>query len=341
MPFGGNDWHSLRQEETLEPEIPICDPHHHFWDFRSERIPYQRYLLHELAADINSGHNVTSTVFVEARSMYRAGGPEEMRPVGEVEFVQGLAAASASGLYGPGRAAASIVGHANLNLGDGVKPVLEALQAASPNRFRGIRHSVTWDPHPEVENTAAHRMPQQLGSDNFRAGARVLAGMGLSLEGWLYFPQMPELADFANAVPDLTIILNHIGGLLRVGPYANSDETLATWRNGIAACAAAPNIVIKLGGIGMPRTGFDWHERAVPAGSAELAEQMAPLMHYCIEQFGPDRCMFESNFPVDKVSYSYNVMYNAFKRLSAGYSPTERAAMFHDTAVRVYRVDES
>ena len=342
MPFGGNDWHALRQEETLEPEIPICDPHHHFWDFRAERIPYQRYLLHELADDINSGHNVTSTVFVEARSMYRSAGPEELRPVGEVEFVQGLAAASASGLYGPGRAAASIVGHANLNLGDGIRPVLEALQAASPNRFRGIRHSVTWDPHPEVENTAAHRTPQQMASDNFRAGARVLASMGLSLEGWMYFPQLPELAEFAKAVPDLTIILNHIGGLLRVGPYAgNDDEVMATWRNGIAAAASAPNVVIKLGGIGMPRTGFDWHLRDVPASSEELAHSMAPLMHYCIEQFGPDRCMFESNFPVDKVSYSYNVMYNAFKRLSAGYSSAERAAMFHDTAVRVYRVDES
>ena len=342
MPFGGNDWHALREEETLEPEIAICDPHHHFWDYRTERIPYQRYLLHELADDINSGHNVTSTVFVEARSMYRSSGPEEMRPVGEVEFVQGLAAASASGLYGPGRAAASIVGHANLNLGDGVKPVLEALQAASPNRFRGIRHSVTWDPHPEVENTAAHRMPQQMGSDDFRAGARVLAAMGLSLEGWMYFPQLPELAEFAKAVPDLTIVLNHIGGLLRVGPYAgNDDEVMGTWRRGIAAAAAAPNVVIKLGGIGMPRTGFDWHLREVPAGSEELARSMGPLMHYCIEQFGPERCMFESNFPVDKVSYSYNVMYNAFKRLSAGYSSAERAAMFHDTAVRVYRVDES
>ncbi len=341
MPFGGNDWHALRQEETLEPEIPICDPHHHFWDYRSERIPYQRYLLHELAEDINSGHNVTSTVFVEARSMYRATGPEEMQSVGEVEFVQGLAAASASGLYGPGRAAASIVGHANLNLGDGVKPVLEALQAASPNRFRGIRHSVTWDPHPEVENTAAHRMANQMSSANFRAGAQALAGMGLTLEGWMYFPQLPELAEFAKAVPDLTIILNHIGGLLRVGPYRNSEETLATWRKGIAAAAECPNVVVKLGGIGMPRTGFDWHERAIPVGSEELAADMAPLVHYCIEQFGPDRCMFESNFPVDKVSYSYNVMYNAFKRLSKGYSASERAAMFHDTAVRVYRVDES
>lgn len=272
--------------------------------------------------------------------MYRADGPEEMRPVGEVEFVQGLAAASASGLYGPCRAAAAIVGHANLNLGERVEPVLQALQAASPNRFRGIRHAVTWDPHPEIENTSAHRMEGQLATDNFRAGARVLAGMGLSFEAWMYFPQLPELADFARAVPDLTIILNHIGGLLRVGPYANrDDEVLTTWRDGIAAVAECPNINVKLGGIGMPRTGFDWHDRTTPAGSEELASDMAPLMNYCIEQFGPDRCMFESNFPVDKVSYSYNVMYNAFKRLSSGYSTEERAAMFHNTAVRVYRVE--
>ena len=339
MPFGSNDWLALTTEPTLEPEIPICDPHHHFWDMRTERIPYQRYLLHELADDVNSGHNVRSTVFVEARAMYRSSGPEEMRPVGEVEFVQGLAAASESDLYGPTRAAASIVGHANLLLGDAVEPVLEALQAASPNRFRGIRHSVTWDPHPEINITAAHRMQGQLANDDFRAGARVLARMGMSLEAWLYFPQLHELADFARAVPDLTIILNHIGGLLRVGPYVNDDETPEAWRAGIAVVAECPNVNVKLGGIGMPQTGFDWHERETPIGSEELAESMAPYMNYCIERFGPERSMFESNFPVDKVSYSYNVMYNAFKRLSKGYSDSERAAMFHDTAVRVYRVE--
>ena len=340
MPYGGNDWLALTQEPTLEPDLPICDPHHHFWDFRLARIPYQRYLLHELAAEMNSGHNVRSTVFVEARAMYRAAGPEEMRPVGEVEFVQGLAAASASGLYGPGRAAASIVGHANLLLGDRVAPVLEALKAASPNRFRGIRHSVTWDPHPEIENTAAHRMQGQMANPQFRAGAKVLARMGLSLEGWMYFPQLPELADFAKAVPDLPIILNHIGGLLRTGPYANKDtEVMATWRAGIAAVAKCPNVTIKLGGMGMPRTGFDWHTRETPIGSEELAAAMSPCLTYCIEQFGPNRCMLESNFPVDKVSFSYHIMWNAFKRLTKGYSASERAAMFHDTATRVYRVE--
>jgi len=342
MPYGGNDWLALTQEPILEPELPVCDAHHHFWDFNFKNIPYQRYLLHELAADINSGHNVRSTVFVETRAMYRADGPEEMRSVGEVEFVQGLAAASASGLYGPGRAAAAIVGYANLNLGTRVEPVVEALCAASPNRFRGIRHSVTWDPHPEITGPFGYGTQGQLASDAFRDGARVLARLGLSFEGWLYFPQLPELAAFAKAVPDLTIILEHMGGLIRVGPYANRDEEVfATWRRGIGSVAACPNVYVKLGGLGIPRTGFGWHARNTPVGSEELAAFMAPLMTYCIEQFGPGRCMFESNFPVDKVSYSYNVLYNAFKRLSKCYSSDERAAMFHDTAVSVYRIAES
>jgi predicted TIM-barrel fold metal-dependent hydrolase len=339
MPFGGNDWLALTQEPTLEPDLPICDPHHHFWDFRTERLPYQRYLLHELVADISSGHNVRSTVFIEARAMYRAAASEEMRPVGEVEFVQGLAAASASGLYGPARAAATIIGHANLNLGERVEPVLEALQAASPNRFHGIRHTVTWDPNPEVENTAAHKIPDQLKSSDFRAGARILARMGLSYDCWQYFHQLSDLADFARALPDLTIVCNHIGGVVRDGPYASrADEVMSVWRKNITTLAACPNVVIKLGGIGMPRTGFDWHLRKEPIGSEELAAAMAPLMGYVIDQFGPERCMFESNFPVDKVSYSYNVLYNAFKILSREYSRTERAAMFHDNAVRVYRI---
>jgi predicted TIM-barrel fold metal-dependent hydrolase len=194
MPYGDNNWLALTQEPTLEPELPICDPHHHFWDLRPERLSYQRYLLHELVADVHCGHNVRATVFIETRAMYRPDGPVELRPVGEVEFVQGLAAASASGLYGPCRAAAAIVGHANLHLGDRVTPVLEALRAASPNRFRGIRHTVTWDPHPEV---ARREQEGVLATTAFRAGAHVLARMGLSLDTGLCFPQLPELAAFA------------------------------------------------------------------------------------------------------------------------------------------------
>ena len=337
MPFGGNDWLALTPEETLEPDLPICDPHHHFWDFREIRIPYQRYLLHELSADVNSGHNITSTVFIETRSMYRAGGPEDLRSVGEVEFVQGLAAASASGMYGPCRAASAIVGNASLRLGEAVEPVLDALQAASANRFRGIRQSAAWDPHPDVEDRAEQGV---LANEKFRAGAKVLAAKGLSLENTCFFPQLSELAAFANAVPDLTIVLNHIGGLYRVGPYGNrDDEVIPQWREGIATVAQCPNIVLKLGGVGQPRYGFDWYSYERPIGSEELAGHLAPLFNYCIEQFGPDRCMFESNFPPDKVSYSYNVLFNAFKRMSQGYSASERASLFHDTAARVYRID--
>ena len=337
MPYGDNDWLALTVEDTLEPELPICDAHHHFWDFRMDRVPYHRYLLHELAADVNSGHNVRSTVFLEARAMYCPDGPEELRPVGEVEFVQGLAAASVSGLYGPTRAAAAIVGHANLNLGADVGRVLDALQAASPNRFRGIRHNTSWDPHPEVESRS---FDGQLADADFRAGARTLAERGLVYDSVVYFPQLSELADFARAVPDLAIVSNHIGGLMRIGPYANrDDEVLPAWRAGIAELAQCPNVVMKLGGVGQPRYGFDWHTKERPIGSEELAAALAPLLNYCIEQFGPERCLFESNFPPDKVSYSYHVMYNAFKRMTAGYTATERAAMFHDNAARIYRID--
>ena len=271
--------------------------------------------------------------------MYRADGPVELRPVGEVEFVQGLAAASASGLYGLCRAAAAIVGHADLKFGDRVEPVLDALQAASPNRFRGIRHIATWDADPRVESREREGV---LSTPQFRAGAKALARRGLSLDTIVCFPQLPELAEFARAVPGLTIILNHLGGLNRTGPFAGRDDAvMPEWRRGMAAMAECPNVYLKLGGMGMPRFGFDWHTRDKPIGSEELAASIAPLMSYCIERFGPDRCMFESNFPVDKVSFSHPVLFNAFKRFSGGYSPSERAALFHDTAARVYRIDEA
>jgi predicted TIM-barrel fold metal-dependent hydrolase len=338
MPYGGNDWHALTVEPALEPGIPICDPHHHFWDFRTGRIPYQRYLLHELAADVSQGHDIRSTVFIEARAMYRADGPVEMRPVGEVEFVQGLAAASASGLYGPCRAAAAIVGHVDLKLGDRVEPVLEALKAASPNRFRGIRHIVTWNADPRVESRETEGV---LSTQAFRTGAKVLERMGLSLDTICCFPQLPELVAFCRTVPKLTIIVNHLGGLNRTGPFAGKDdEVMPAWKSGIAALAKCPNVLMKLGGIGMPRFGFDWHLRDKPIGSEALAADMAPLLSYCIEQFGPSRCMFESNFPVDKVSFSHGIAFNAFKRFSKGHSASERAAMFHDTAIRAYRISQ-
>ena len=335
---GGNEWLAQTPEETLEPEIPICDPHHHFWVARPEPVHYQQYLLPELSSDVGSGHNVKSTVFIEVRCEYRTDGPDEMKPVGEVEYIQTIADAAAAGSQGPTKAAAAIIGQADLKLGDGVRPVLEAMQAASPNRFRGVRHSVGYDESPELAN---RDIRGALGTDGYRAGAKVLASMGFVLENSLYYHQLSELADFARAVPELPIVLNHIGGLVRVGPYANRDEeVMPEWRKGVEEVSKCPNIIMKLGGVGQLRYGYYWHDRETAIGSEELAQELGPLMEHCIQQFGPDRCMFESNFPVDKISYSYNVIYNAFKRLSKGYSPTERAAMFHDTAARVYNISD-
>ena len=334
--IGDAAWLRLTAESALEPALPICDAHHHIWAQRHEPPAYPRYLVPDFAADIrDSGHDIRSTVFIEVKAFYRADGPQEMRPVGEVAHVDEVANEAATGKHGATKIAAAIVGHADLKLGDAVAPVLDAMQAASP-RFRGIRHSAGWDASPELTQ---RDIPGVMATKQYRAGARVLAKMGLTLDNSLYHTQLDELAALARAVPELTIVLNHIGGLVRVGPYANLDnEVLAEWRRGVAAAAACPNVVLKLGGVGQKRFGFDWLTRAKPIGSEELAERLAPLMHYCIEKFGPSRCMFESNFPVDKPSYSYGVVWNAFKRLSKDYSPSERAALFHDTAARVYRI---
>ncbi|MBI2328508.1 MAG: amidohydrolase family protein [Chloroflexi bacterium] len=325
-------WLRLTIEDPIEPELPICDPHHHLW-----HRPDSRYLLEELLQDTGGGHNIVSTVFVQCRSMYRKDGPEEMRPVGETEFVQGIAAQSASGQYGMTRVTAGIVGFADLTLGAAVAPVLEAQIAASRNRFRGIRYISAWDASPEIVSHADR--PGLLSEPKFREGLACLQKYGLSYDACVYHPQLMELVDLARAFPGIAIIVNHIGDPLGVGPYAGKrQEVFREWKRGMAALATCPNVVMKLGALGMPNRGFGWYQRATPPGSAELAEAMAPYYLWCIEQFGADRCMFESNFPVDKISYSYTVLWNAFKRLAKDFSAEERAALFHDTAVKAYRL---
>ncbi len=334
MPRDREAWLNATREAALEPDLPICDPHHHLWDY-----PNSRYLLDELLWDTGSGHRVVSTVFVECVAMYRQAGPEAMRPVGETEFVQGIAAQSASGQYGPTQVAAGIVGFADLRLGDAVAEVLEAHMAASRNRFRGIRHATAWDASPDIRNAHTHPLSGQLGEAAFRRGFDVLQRLGLSFDAWLYYPQLPELAALARAFPDATIILDHVGGVLGIGPYADKrDEIFEVWKRGVADLASCPNVVVKLGGLAMSMCGFGWHRREQPPSSTELAAAMAPYYRHCIEQFGVHRCMFESNFPVDKVSCSYTLLWNAFKRIAEDLSAAERAALFHDTAVRVYRL---
>jgi len=320
-------------EEILEPERPICDPHHHLWDH-----PGRRYLLDELLADTGSGHNVVATVFVECMSMYRAAGPAETRPVGETEFVNGVAAMSASGGFGPTRVAQGIVSFADLALGERVGAVLDAHLAASP-RFRGIRHAAGWDASDQIRNSHTDPPPGLLRDARFRRGFAELAPRGLTFDAWLYHPQLPELTDLAKAFPDTTIILDHFGGPLGIGPYTGRRaEVFAAWKASIRALADCPNVVVKLGGLVMPLNGFGFHKREQPIGSVELAEATRDWYLHTIECFGVVRCMFESNFPVDKASVSYRVLWNSFKRIAAGFSAAERAALFHDTAVRVYRL---
>ncbi|OFZ99031.1 MAG: amidohydrolase [Betaproteobacteria bacterium RIFCSPLOWO2_02_FULL_62_17] len=322
-------WLRQTYEEALEHELPICDTHHHFWDHGEG----DRYLVPELLEDMAGGHNVVATVFVECNSGYRKDGPEALKPVGETEFVASMVRDADP------RAAAGIVGYADLLLGGAVVPVLEAHLAASPDRFRGIRYWTTWDEHPkEVQlRTVA---PKGLVYDGkFREGFACLERYGLSYDAWMLFPQLPEAADLARAFPGITIILGHIGGLVGVGPYSNRDEVLERWKRNVAEVAKCPNVVMKIGGIGLQRLGFGWHERDKPTSSGELAQAFAPYCMHCIEQFGPERCMFESNFPVDKASASYNAVWNAFKRLTEKLNSAERSALFHDTAARVYRLD--
>jgi len=289
--------------------------------------------------DIASGHNIIATVYVEARSMYRASGPEALRPVGEVEFANGVAAISASGGYGPAAICAGIVGHANLLLGDGARAVLEAEMIAGNGRFRGIRHSAAWDADADVAGMYATRPKGLLLDPTFRKGFACLAPLGLSFDAWLFHPQIGELADLARAFPDTKIVLDHCGGLLGIGSYANRrEEIFASWKASILEIAKCPNVVVKLGGLAMRLLGYDFHERAMPPSSEEAAAAWRPYIETCIEAFGPARGMYESNFPPDKGQCSYQVIFNAFKRIAAQYSEAEKTALFSKTAADFYKL---
>jgi predicted TIM-barrel fold metal-dependent hydrolase len=328
------DWLALRQEQVIDPSCPIVDPHHHLWDRGG-----QRYLIDEMAADIASGHNVIATVYVDCRSMYRSSGPEAFRPVGEVEFANGVAAMSASGGYGRAEICAGIVSHVNLLLGDGARAVLEAEIAAGNGRFRGIRHSSAWDADAGVAGMYATRPQGLLLDPTFRRGFACLAPLNLSFDAWLFHPQIPELTDLACAFPDTRIVLDHCGGPIGIGSYANRrEEIFAQWKASIREIATCKNVVVKLGGLAMRLLGYDFHERALPPSSEHAAAAWRPYIETCIEAFGADRCMFESNFPPDKGQCSYQVIFNAFKRIAAACSEAEKTALFSKTATDFYRL---
>jgi L-fuconolactonase len=337
-PSKNQPWLAKVNEKALEPELPICDPHHHLWDQRHER-EQERYLLDEILDDLAGGHNVVSTVFIECGAMFKPDGPEAYRCVGETEFVNGIAAMSASGAYGKARIADGIVGTVDLRLGDKAADVLDAQIAAGGGRFCGIRRGAFWHASPEIQNHRTNPPEHLLLQDDFRAGFKHLAPRKLSFEVWCAHTQIPDAVSLARAFPDTTIVLDHFGGPIGTGPYAGKqDEVFAWWRTQIDELAKCPNVVAKLGGLNMEVNGYGWEHRPQPPTSAELAQATRRWFEHTIDRFGPNRCMFESNFPVDKLSCSYTVLWNSFKILSKGYSPAERAAMFHGTAARVYRL---
>ncbi|MGF7172987.1 amidohydrolase family protein [Azospirillum doebereinerae] len=336
LPSADPGWLALRQEAILEPDLPIIDPHHHLWD--APRSP--RYLAEELERDARAGHNVIGTIFTDCSEGYRTDGPENLRPVGETEFVTAIADRVAVGAYQPAGLCAGIIGYADLREGAGVRAVLEAHIAAGKGRFKGIRQSTAWDPNPEIRTTIRTPPEGLLRDPTLRAGFACLAPLGLTFDSWVYHHQLGDVADLAAAFPETTIILDHVGGPIGIGPYAGRrDEVFAQWKAGILEVARRPNVSVKLGGLAMRLGGFGFHERPVPPSSEDLAAAWRPYVETCIEAFGPDRAMFESNFPVDQLSCGYAVLWNGFKRLASGASDSEKAALFSRTAARVYGIE--
>lgn len=319
------DWLAQIVEDVDEPDREICDPHHHLWD-----RPDSRYVLDDLLADTGSGHKIVSTVFVECAASYRTDGPESLRPVGETEWVDEITASS--------HVAAGIVSFADLNLGARVGDVLDAHTAASP-RFRGIRHAAGWDASDVVRNSHSGPWQGMLADATFREGFAELAPRGLSFDAWLYHQQIRELTDLARAFPDTTIVLDHFGGPLGIGPYEGKRaEIFDAWKRDIGDLASCSNVVAKLGGLAMPINGWGFHKQERPPTSDDLAHATGDWYLFAIDAFSPERVMFESNFPVDRASCSYRVLWNSFKKIASPFSDDEKDAMFRRTAERTYRV---
>ncbi|MCJ2179363.1 amidohydrolase family protein [Novosphingobium album (ex Hu et al. 2023)] len=332
----------MEEEAPIEPERPIIDPHLHFWDIRhwgARALEMQLFLFDQVQACIAaSGHAITHSVFVECHTMYRTDGPEDLRSLGETEFANGMAAMCDSGLYGPARLCHRIVGSADLCKGDAARPILEAHLAAAGERFRGIRMNTVYSPETLFGQPCDPALDRILRDPAFRAGARVLSDMDLSLDVWCTHGQIGDVAALADALPDLTIVLDHVGSPVMHGRNADrQDEVFAEWARAITDLARRPNMMIKLGGMGMDING-PMGAQAGHATSEELAETWRTRVECCIAAFSPARAMFESNFPPDRAAGTYGAIWNAFKRLAAGCSEDEKDMLFRGTAARTYRI---
>jgi L-fuconolactonase len=329
-------WRAKYREDILEPERPIIDAHHHLWD-----RPGQTYLLKEYLAEAQSGHNIQGSVYVECGAYYGKNVPDMLKQLGEVEFANGIAAMAASLAYGQTLVAAGIVGSADLTYGPEISELLDAQIATAPKRYRGIRLITKWDADEKLNNSRYLIKPGLLAHPMFRSGFAMLGPRKLSFDAMVYHPQLPELTALARAFPDTTIILNHVGAFLgKTHTYLpRESEEFALWQQSLRELAQCPNVFVKLGGLGMPYLGFGMNALERPAESSRLADVWGPYFTTCIEAFGPERCMFESNFPPDRESVEYHVLWNAFKRVAMPYSDAEKHDLFYGTAVRAYRLE--
>jgi predicted TIM-barrel fold metal-dependent hydrolase len=333
MPTPGSDqWRDSHTEDIVDPDRPIIDSHHHLFKAGTR---WGVYALEDLWADTDSGHNIEKTVFIDCRYSYRADGPERMKPVGETEAACEVAGESAKA---EGKATiAGIVSHADLLLGEAVEPVMAAHTQAGRGLFRGIRHMGVFDSTDSMPNTSL--IPCPYGEASFRSGVRTIGRLGYTYDAFHFFHQNQDFCELAQACPDTKMILNHFAFPVGVGAYAGKqEEVFKHWKEGIAAVARCTNVVAKLGGLAMPECGFGWESREAPPTSDEFVEAQKRYYLHTIECFGPSRCMFESNFPVDKVSISYPVMWNGMKKIVADFFEDEKHEMFYGTAARVYRV---
>lgn len=329
--FANDAWLGQVEEEIIDPARVIIDPHHHLWD--QEGL---FYTLQQLHADTGAGHNVVKTVFIECGASYRTGGAEHLKPVGETDFVAANAARSVE--IDGAATIAGIVAHADLRHA-ALDDILDAHAEAGGGLFKGIRHALAWDPHPEALMIPPPA-PEGLSSDpDFRRGVKRLGERELTYDSWLFHHQIPEFRALAAAAPDTVMVLDHFGTPLGVGAYAGKrDEIFEAWKDDIAALAECPNVVAKLGGLAMPDNGFGWFGRDLPPSSDEFVEAQGRYYHHTIKCFGPERCMFESNFPVDRTALSYRVLWNGFKKIASRYSEAEQDALFQGTAARIYRL---
>lgn len=330
--MGNDEWLALFKEEIIDPDQKIVDPHHHLW----RRPDGNHYLLENLLADTMSGHNVVKTMFVECHAEYRKDGPVHLRPLGETSFVCEQAEASE---LTEGTTIAGIVGHADLTLGNDVEEVLSLHEELGKGRFRGIRHAGAHAEFPEILMIPGNAPANLYENKEFRVGMNKLGSMGYSFDTWHYHYQNKAFLDLAKACSNTQMILDHFGTPLGVGPYASQkDQIKKDWKKDIAAIAKCDNVVAKIGGLAMPDNGFGWNTQEKPPSSDEFAEAQREYYLHTIECFGPDRCIMESNFPVDRLSLSYHVLYNGLKKIVKDFSQAEKDQMFYGTAERIYKI---